>query len=200
MSHRISLRGLLVLAAAILAPVRMNAETLGVAWRTNLDAAKVEAAQTGRLLLLHFYTQSCAPCKVLDQNVLSQPQVGAAVERDFVPVKVDAEQAPALAHMFRIDRVPTEVVLTPQGNVVATLSTPDNPDAYVAQLQNLARHFRQTMPGAAPGPASPAINSAYANLPLQGAAQPVAPPERQNNPYVAGPPSAAGAGALAGSA
>ena len=152
MFSRSQVRVLSALAIVVCLPSSLRAETIGVAWRSNLDAAKIEAAQSGRLLLLHFWTQSCAPCKMLDQNVLSQPQVGAAVERDYVPVKIDADASPALAHMFHIDRVPTEVVLTPQGNIVATLSTPDNPDAYVAQLENLARHFRQTTPGAGEAP------------------------------------------------
>lgn len=165
MFSRSQLCGLVAVAVAVCLPTRLHAETIGIAWRTNLDAAKIEAAQTNRLLLLHFWTRSCAPCKLLDQNVLSQPQVGDAVERDYVPIKIDADASPALAHMFKIDRVPTEVVLTPESNLLTTLSTPDNPDAYVAQLQNVARHFRQTTPGALPGAPAQTVNSAYANLP-----------------------------------
>jgi YHS domain-containing protein len=116
-----------------------------------------------------------------------------------VPVKIDADTAPALANMYKIDRVPSEVVLTPQGNVVAMLSTPDNPDGYIAQLQNLSRHFRQTTPTGGP---APAVNSAYASIPTRSAisapgtvANPVSAPatagvpQQQGNPYVAAPPA-----------
>ena len=170
MPSRPQLRHFIALVATLSPPLVAHAETIGIAWRTNVDAAKIEAAQSGRLLLLHFYTQSCGPCRLLDQNVLSQPQVGAAVERNYVPVKVDADASPALAHMFRIDRVPTEVVLTPEGNVLATLATPDNPDGYTAQLQNLAAHFRQTTPGADRGSPTATVNSAYASLPMTASA------------------------------
>lgn len=204
MTSRCHVRSLVAFAAAFCLPALVHAESMGVAWRDNLDAAKIEAAQSGRLLLLHFYTRTCAPCKVLDQNVLSQPQVGGAVERDYVPVKIDADSSPALANMYRIDRVPTEVVLTPQGEVVAVLSTPDNPDGYVAQLQNLAQHVRQAKPGAGPSPAA-AVNSAYASLPprgpatasapattggAMGATAPAVPRQQQANPFVAAPPTA----------
>ncbi|HYO23485.1 MAG TPA: thioredoxin family protein [Lacipirellulaceae bacterium] len=190
---------MVAILAALGRPLLAGAE--GVAWRSNLDAAKIEAAQSNRLLLLHFYTRTCAPCRVLDQNVLSQPHVGGAVERDFVPVKIDADTAPALANMFHIDHVPCEVVLTPQGNVLTKLSTPDNADAYVAQLQNLARHFRQTTPGGQTGPAPP-VNSAYAALPVRtatpampatppasvaGAMAPPVAPQHQVNRYASGP-------------
>jgi YHS domain-containing protein len=214
---------MLVLAAAVYClPLVAGAEPIGVAWRTNLDASKLEAAQTGRLLLLHFYTQSCMPCKVLDQNVLNQPQVGAAVERSYVPVKVDADAQPGLRNWLRVEQVPTDVVMTPDGNVVATLSTPQTPDAYIEQLENLARHFRATTPGAG-GAQQSAVNSTYASLPVRATAggataavvqryDQTVPPvtnsyagaagpsmlRAQGNPYVAG--GAPAAGAVAGSA
>jgi protein disulfide-isomerase len=196
-----------VTIAAFCLPGVVRAQSKGVAWRTNLDAAKVEAAQTGRLLLLHFYTQSCGPCKLLDQNVLSQPHVGAAVERNYVPVKVDADASPALANMFRIEKVPTDIVVTPQGNLVASLSAPQEPDKYVEQLENLARHVQQTTPGGAGGAPQPSVNAAYASLPQgstmpQQYAQPTstapATPQQQANPYVVAAPTAGQAPVVAG--
>jgi YHS domain-containing protein len=145
----------------------------------------------------------------LDQNVFSQPQVAAAVEQDFVPVRIDADASPALASAFRIDRVPTEFVMTSDGNVLFNPPIPDKPEPYVAQLQNLARHFRQTSSASSPGATAANVNPAYANLPVAAtaaaaagavapAAQPSAPtvqkqvvdmtasqtPPAQGNPYV----------------
>ncbi len=191
-------RGMLIaMFCALCAPATLYGQTTGVAWRNNLDAAKIEAAQSGRLLLLHFYTQTCGPCKALDAGVLSQPQVGAAVEHSYVPVKIDAEANEAIARMFRIDRVPTEVVLTPEGKVVAVLSTPQMPDAYVDQLQNLATHFRTQMPNSGSAAPPSTVNPAYATLPAasvaanQAASAPVVP-QQQSNPYVAATPSLPG--------
>jgi YHS domain-containing protein/thiol-disulfide isomerase/thioredoxin len=184
---------------ALYAPAMLHGQTTGVAWRTNLDAAKIEAAQTGRLLLLHFYTQSCGPCKALDAAVLNQPQVGAAVEQSYVPVKIDAEASEAIARMFRIDRVPTEVVLTPEGRVVAVLSTPQVPDKYVEQLQDVATHVRSQTPNSGSSAPPAPVNSAYASLPASVAANrtttPPVVPQQQSNPYVAAPPSLQGQGA-----
>jgi YHS domain-containing protein len=147
---------------------------------------------------------------VLDQTVLNQPHVAAAIERNYVPIKIDAEAQPALRNWFKITHVPAEVVVTPEGNVVATLSPPENPDAYIAQAENLARHFRQMTPGAT-APQGAAVNAAYAGLPVgrtpsvatnpysQGPGAPgsnayasgtpprVAIPQGQSNPYVTSP-------------
>lgn len=166
----------------------------GVNWRTNLDAAKVEAAQSNRHLLLHFTTRSCGPCKALDQTVFNQPQVAAAIEQHFVPVRIDADLERAMAGRYQIDRVPTEIVVMPDGTPVAKPPIPDKPDAYVAQLQGLAQHLQQSQ---APRN-SVGTNSAYANLPggvpvtpaaaMQAAGQTATPaPHAQVNPYAAAP-------------
>lgn len=184
-----------------------GAQECAITWRPNLDAAKIEAAQAHKLLLVHFWTRGCAPCRVLDQAVFSQPQVGDALERDFVPVQVDAEASPALASAFRLEQVPTDVILTAQGNVVAMLRCPNTPDAYVGQLQNVARHFRQPVSVAGSAPGAPTVNPAYASLPIAAVAPPLnatslpqqtaapqrvgyasyAGPQAQSNPYAATP-------------
>jgi protein disulfide-isomerase len=199
-----------------LLPTVAFAQASSVAWRTNLDQAKVEAAQTRRLLLVHFTTAKCGPCRQLDQQVFSQPHVGPAIEQNFVPVRIDADDDQALAAMYRIDRVPVELVITPDGQVLANPPIPDKPDTYLAQLQNMARHFQQVAAATAPSGPAPSqadVNPAYAGLPagpsasapsvgqppaagpqvinnpaLQQAQQ-QAPPQAQTNPYAAAPPN-----------
>lgn len=134
-----------------------------VRWRTNLDAAKIEAAQTGRLVLLHFYTSSCGPCKMLDQNVFSQPQIGEGIEQNYVPVKVNADESPALASAYQITRVPSEIVIGSQGNAIAKLSCPQNPSEYIGQLSNLAENYRMHRANQNTI-AQPPVQAAYAGL------------------------------------
>src|SRR5262249_14712591 len=147
-----------VVAASL--PIAASAQASPVAWRPNLDSAKVEAATNNKLLLIHFWTPSGGPCQMLEREVFSQPHVCAAIEQEYVPVKIDADSSPAMAAMFRIEQVPTDIVMTPQGNVVATLPSPQGADAYLAQLQNLARHFRQTTAAATTGESAANINPA----------------------------------------
>ena len=149
---------LLTLAASF-----SSAHADSVQWRQNLDAAKIEATQTNRLLLVHFGTKTCGPCRMLEQNVFSLPQVGTAIEKDYVPVKVDADLSPALSNAYRIDRVPTDVLLSPQGTVLARLSCPGTADTYLAQLAKAAQHFKKLAPSQNPS-RQPQMQSAYAGL------------------------------------
>ncbi len=165
-----------------------------VQWRQNLDAAKIEAAQTGKLVLLHFWSPSCGPCKQLDSDVFSQPQIGQFLEQNFVPVKLNADTSPAFAGLYSIDRVPTDVVLTPQSNVVAKLSCPLTPSGYGTQLANLVQHYRQQTAAQKAPPQAP-MQSAYAGLKIGQYNQapptttpPVSPqqaaaPQVSSNPY-----------------
>jgi YHS domain-containing protein/thiol-disulfide isomerase/thioredoxin len=163
-----------------------------VSWRNNVDAAKIEANQSNKLVLLHFYTTTCGPCKMLDENVFSQPQIGDDIERNYVPVKINAELAPALASSYNIERVPTEIVLNAQGNVIASLSCPQNPNEYAAQLSNLADHYRQHTNSRSNSNQAP-VQAAYAGLQVgQYNQQPAATepnvaqntgPAATNNPY-----------------
>ncbi|RIK86373.1 MAG: hypothetical protein DCC67_02825 [Planctomycetota bacterium] len=174
MCSRTLLRSLYAVALLTGHCTAAESDTSGIAWRTNLDAARLEAAQTGRLLLLHFTTKSCGPCRMLDKQVFNQPQVGKAVEQDFVPVRIDANASPAIARMYKVEEVPKEIITTSDGNPVFTPQIPNAAEHYVAQLQNLARHFRQTTGPAAAAAGSAAVNPAYAALPVSRPANPLA--------------------------
>src|SRR5438270_8337492 len=61
-------------------------------WHNDLESAKVMAKETGRLVLVHFWTPTCGPCMALEQNVFNQPGVASALETQFVPVKLNADE------------------------------------------------------------------------------------------------------------
>ena len=192
------------LSVALLWTAFTSARGDTIRWRSNLDAAKIEATESKKLVLLHFWTPSCGPCKTLERNVFSQPQIGDVMERDYVPVKINANGAPALAGAYRIDRVPADIVLTPQGGVVASLSCPSAAADYSAQLTNVAQHYRQRTAGRNASTESP-VQAAYSGLKIgqynkRPPAQPVssysvavgvAPPPVTINPYAAKPPQPA---------
>jgi protein disulfide-isomerase len=163
-----------------------SAQPSGIPWLHDLEAAKGTAKQTGRLVLVHFWTPTCQPCMALEQNVFNQFGVAGALEAQFVPVKLNANDHAAVAQAYGITRVPTDVVITPEGQVVGKLISPPTPGAYVADLSQVARqhvtrtgHFAQVSELA---PVAPKLNAAYAHLHVAPNVAPAAPLHTQVMP------------------
>jgi protein disulfide-isomerase len=153
--------------AATIASVSFAQE--GIRWQQDIEAAKATAKQTNRLVLVHVWGDGCGPCKALEHNVFNQPGVAGAIEQQFVPVKINANEYPATAQGFGITRIPTDVIITPEGKTIGKMISPATPSAYVAELSQVAGKYR-TQSGHAYQLASEAasqpmgLQPAYANL------------------------------------
>ncbi len=171
----------LLVGAMLALPVRMvsvqAAQEPGIQWMSDLEAAKAQAKQTGRLVLVHFWTPSCQPCLMLDQTVFNQANVAATLEQRFVLVKLNANENSATAQGFGITRVPTDVIITPDGQVVGKLISPPTPAGYLAEVTQAAANYAVTpggnyaaavsqAPMQSAFPPGASVNAAYANLPI----------------------------------
>lgn len=161
----------LFVAALLSMPAQAQSPPSALNWQHDVESAKVIAKQSGRLVLVHFWTPECMPCLQLERNVFSQPGVAGAIESQFVPVKLDANQNSAFAQGLGIDRVPMDVILTPEGQVVGKLISPPTPSAYISEVGQVAtryatRHGSAFGNAVASAPQPPLINGAYANLPV----------------------------------
>jgi YHS domain-containing protein len=114
-----------------------------IRWAPDLATAQQAAAQYNRLVLVHFWAPSCGPCLTLERNVFSQPYVNDSILADYVPVKIDASRDFAIAQKFGVRSWPTDVILTPDGQVVRAVGCPQDPGQYVGQLRSIAAQ----MPG-----------------------------------------------------
>src|SRR5579862_3333582 len=63
-----------------------------VQWRHDYTAARREAEETSRPLLLDFGTSGCTWCRKLDKTTFQAPAIVQTMNERLVPVKIDAEQ------------------------------------------------------------------------------------------------------------
>ena len=153
----------------ILLAAPLAAQEMGVHWQQDIEAAKATARQTGRLVLVHVWSDGCVPCRALDSNVFNQPGFGSALEAKYVPVKLNANEYPAIAQGFGITRVPTDVILTPDGQVLSSAISPATPSAYLSAVTQVSNQYasqsgRTFQAAAATAPMPSVLNSAYAKL------------------------------------
>ena len=157
-------------------------------WQTNLEEAKRIAAANqpaGAGALLGSVVQSMR--RFRQQSVLSAS--GTAVHRcAFIPIKINADDAPTTTKPYGIVQLPTDLILTPGANKSSVrMACPLAADAYMQQLliASTRRHLRPWKPRA-----SIASNVNAAVAPPQAAALNPAPVAQHSRRQPPAPPSA----------
>jgi len=168
------------LLAALSAPAQIR-------WQSDLQQAKQVAAQTNRLVLLHFGADWCGPCRELERTVFADRSLGPAIERNFVPVKLNVDHNKQLAQLYQVAGIPADVIITPDGRVVHTSGSPRTASAYAGMLNQVAASARPSVPQAYAQrgiPAHPA-SRATASTPTGFTGQPrmTQSPGVQTSPY-----------------
>ncbi len=93
----------------------------GIKYRAgSFSSILAKAKSENKPIFIDFYTTWCAPCKWLDQDVLSYKGVVDYYNGNFINVKIDAEkgEGPKLAERFAVYGFPTLVWLDSKGNVI----------------------------------------------------------------------------------
>lgn len=159
MRSSVSLAAVLVLALSLPAGADQT-----IRWQMTLEGAKKAAAQTNQLVLIHFWAPYCTACRKMEAEVFGDPAVAELVNTYYVPVKLNTEYFPATANQFGITSLPTDVILSPQGQVIQRLGLCKTAE-YAGRLQQVVSTFRATsnpppvyaqLPAATPGGNFPA--------------------------------------------
>jgi thioredoxin-related protein len=109
-----------------------------VPWRHDYNAARREAKEKSRPLVLDFGTERCFWCAKLDATTLRDPAVVRVLTEQFVALKLDAARDGALADLLRVQSYPTLVLAAPDGRILATL------EGYV-DAERLKEQLRQVL-------------------------------------------------------
>jgi YHS domain-containing protein/thiol-disulfide isomerase/thioredoxin len=110
----------LTLSFTALFTARVSASDLVPAkvWKSDFAAAQEEAKQLHRPLVIHFYATWCGPCKKMEREVLDSAQVLKTIDSGFVGAKVDVVKNPAVQKKFKVEILPTDLIVSPEGKVL----------------------------------------------------------------------------------
>lgn len=117
-----------------------------IAWVNSWAEAQMLAERHQRLVLIHFWSPDCAPCQKLERSVFNQPELIHALTTNYVPWKVNVAELPKVARDLRVDRWPTDVIMTSAGAEVYRGPSPIDANRYVAVLDQIVAHARLGLP------------------------------------------------------
>ena len=131
---------LLLLAANFAGPITAEAkqDSQGIQWRTDIEKAKREAAESNKFVLLHFYGDFCGPCKKLDRFVFIDPKVQSTIHQHTIPVKINVEKQKAVATEYDLKSIPFDIAITPAGHVLTRRRSPQSSDGYLRMINGTA--------------------------------------------------------------
>src|SRR5580698_7029158 len=89
-----------------------------VNWRRDYAAARKEATETGKPLLMDFGTAGCMWCRKLDATTFRDPRIVKTLNERFIPLKIDADREIRLVQALGIESYPTIVLASPEGKVL----------------------------------------------------------------------------------
>ena len=121
----------------VAASVAVHADD-NIPWARDLRTAQETAAKEKRLVLLHFWAPNCPPCQAVERYVFPHPEVGRAIRANYVPLSVNAQALPELAKKYGVDRWPTDVILSSEGEVLSRAVSPKEANQYLALVNRVA--------------------------------------------------------------
>lgn len=85
-----------------------------VDWVYSLDEALAVAQSDNRPVMIDFYADWCPPCKKMDCDTYTDEELGAFINDNFAPLKVDVERS-SLGDDHKVKYLPTILFLSPDG-------------------------------------------------------------------------------------
>jgi protein disulfide-isomerase len=130
------------------------------------------AATSGRPVLIHFYSDHCVPCKVLDAKAFRDPALCRAMQESVIPVKINVDHHRDLADRFHITRWPTDLYLYPDGRELFRTVSPQDPLAYAKIIERQNHRTRDWLAERIAGQ-PPAASTTRPRLEMAATAVPV---------------------------
>jgi thiol-disulfide isomerase/thioredoxin len=86
------------------------------------DAAVATARKANKKIILDFEATWCGPCHTMDQWIWNDAEVAAALNADYVGVKIDVDLEPSLVKRFKTTGYPTMILLDSSGKEIRRVS------------------------------------------------------------------------------
>jgi thiol-disulfide isomerase/thioredoxin len=108
--------------------------TDGIRWTAEVDEALRLSQKYHVPVLLHFSSDNCPPCRLLEQRAFKNQGVIKAVHDDYIPVLINVDKNRGLAQKYSVQQWPTDILLNSDGEVIHRGVSPQDPKRYQDML------------------------------------------------------------------
>jgi len=113
-----------------------------IEWRSWSKSAFEDAAESGKPVLLAIGAKWCHWCHVMDEKTYSDQRVVDAINKSFIPVRVDADREPDINARYNMGGWPSTVFLTADRDVI-TGTTYVPPDQMLTVLERVSSAYSE---------------------------------------------------------
>lgn len=107
-------------------------------WSSDWDASLKKAQTEQKMVLVDFYADWCVWCKKLEKSTFSDPAVSAYLQKRVVPVRLNVDtNGKGRSREYRVEGLPTLVILNGQGREVGRISGYLPPDAFLERARHI---------------------------------------------------------------
>lgn len=86
-------------------------------WHT-YDSGMARSKFEKKKVFLHFYADWCTYCVEMERKTFKDPAVIAALNRDFIPIRVDSDRDKPTASLYRVKGLPDTWFISESGEII----------------------------------------------------------------------------------
>ena len=113
-------------------------------WKDHGEAREISKS-SGKMQLIYFYGDYCVYCAKMSKETLSNSEVVAYVNENFIASKIDTEKDKDMSAVFHVRSLPQTAFVQSNGGIVATIPGYMKPSLFLWLLKYFHSESQKTM-------------------------------------------------------
>jgi thiol-disulfide isomerase/thioredoxin len=143
--NKIQTMAVILLLTLFPAGIRSQVRFIEVTNLLEMEAVQKQASDQMLMLFVDVYATWCGPCKMMDQQVYTDPEVGKFMNERFVNVRLDGESEYGMQYVVeqQLEGYPTMFIFSDEGDRVSKVVGFTPAEALLATLTSTTEGYRK---------------------------------------------------------